>query len=82
MKTDPSSQKAILKSSIYTAYEQWATQNYKPRTSKQKFWEQLSQYYENAGEPLVIEKRHPGLDYLLHYQLTDEYSPVDEIIEL
>nr|WP_320024561.1 phage/plasmid primase, P4 family [uncultured Acetobacterium sp.] len=82
MKTDPSSQKAILKSSIYTAYEQWATQNYKPRTSKQKFWEQLSQYYENAGEPLVIEKRHPGLDYLVNYKEIDDSLDDIEVLDL
>ena len=77
---DPSEQKSILKSSIYPAYEQWATQNHKPRTSKRKFWEQISHFYENAGDPLIIEKRHPGLDYLINYQKIDDTC--DEILVL
>jgi putative DNA primase/helicase len=81
-KTEPPDNTAILKSSIYVAYEEWATKNYKPRSSKAKFWETLAHYFENLGQPLIVEKRHPGLDYLLHYQLTDEYFPVDEVIEL
>ncbi|MDK2937382.1 MAG: putative primase/helicase [Eubacteriaceae bacterium] len=81
-KAEPSEQKAILKSSIYQAYEQWATQNYKPRTSKRKFWEQLNQYFENISEPLLIEKRHPGHDYLLNYKEVDESEDNIEVLGL
>ncbi|UYO62368.1 phage/plasmid primase, P4 family [Acetobacterium wieringae] len=81
-KVDPSEQKSILKSSIYPAYEQWAAQNHKPRTSKRKFWEQILHFYENAGDPLIIEKRHPGHDYLLNYQEIDDICDNIQVLDL
>lgn len=81
-KTDPSEQNLVLKSSIFKAYEQWASQNYKPRTSRRKFWEQLSHYFENIGQPLLIEKRHPGHDYLLNYKLIDDDLADIEVLDL
>ncbi|WKY44863.1 phage/plasmid primase, P4 family [Eubacteriaceae bacterium ES2] len=81
-KKDPAEKTSILKSSIYPTYEQWASQNYKTRTSKRKFWEQLNEYFEGIGEPLLIEKRHPGYDYLLNYQAIDAMNDDIEVLGL